>query len=130
MGKTTNDVRIYPLLLVLLFSILGNILVIISILRKKSLWGNNYYFLVLQLAICHLGVLIIHLLDRIDIHWFEEELYVPSTLYCVFGDRIYLFQSAGIVIMLIISVRRYRAAVHPSKPAITRRKLNAVSSFT
>ena len=68
MGKTTNDVRIYSLLSVLLFGILGNILVI-SILRQKSLWTSNYYFLVLQLAICDLGVLTIHLLDRIDIHW-------------------------------------------------------------
>ncbi len=129
MGKTTYDVRIYCLLSVLLFGIVGNILVIIFILRKKSLWSNNYYFLVLQLAICDLGVLIINLLDRIDIYWFEEELYLRSTMYCAGGTIFYLFAVAGICMMLIISVLRYRAVVHPLKPAITRRKLKAVCSL-
>ncbi len=50
-----------------------------------SLWTNNYYFLVLQLAISDLGVLIINLLDRIDIYWFEEKLYLHSAVYCVGG---------------------------------------------
>jgi hypothetical protein len=55
MGKTTDDAYIYPYAVVLVVGILGNILVIISILRQKKLLKSNYYFLVLHLAICDLG---------------------------------------------------------------------------
>ena len=61
MGKTTYDVYRYSYAVVIVFGILGNILVIISILRQKKLLKNNYYFFVLHLAICDLGPLIIFL---------------------------------------------------------------------
>ena len=49
----------YSLTSVVVFGILGNILVIISILRQKKLLMNNYHFVVLHLAICDLGWLVV-----------------------------------------------------------------------
>ena len=112
--------------LVIVLGIIGNLLVITSILRQKNMLKNNYYFLVLHLALCDLGALLIYLLDDIDIFWVEKELYFDSTMYCIFGNIFYVFQVAGIVLMLIISVLRYRATVHPLKPTISRRKLKVV----
>ena len=112
--------------LVIVLGIIGNLLVITSILRQKNMFKNNYYFLVLHLALCDLGALIIYLLDDIDIFWVEKELYFDSAMYCIFGYIFYVFQVAGIGMMLIISVLRYRATVHPLKPTISRRKLKVV----
>ena len=57
--------------------------------------------------------------------------YDYSVITCLFDGRVltYAFQVAGIGMMLIISVLRYRATVHPLKPAISRRKLKVVSGL-
>jgi hypothetical protein len=123
MEKTAYDVYRYSDIVVLAFGILGNILVIVSILRQKIVLKKNYYFLVQHLAICDAGVLIIYLSDRINRDFVEEQLVINSTKYCVFFSIYFLFQVAGIGMMLMISVLRYRATVHPLKPAISRRKL-------
>ncbi len=120
------DVYRYSLIAVTVFGILGNILVIISILRQKNVLKNHYYFLVLQLAICDLGVLIIYLLYDIFWLWLEEPLFDSNKFYCIGVYVSYIFQIAGIGMMLAISVLRYRATVHALKPAITRRKLKVV----
>jgi hypothetical protein len=72
------------------------------------------------------GVLIIYLFDCINIYFVEEQLDINSTMYCVFFNICYAFQVAGIGMMLIISVLRYRATVHPLKPDVSRRKLKVV----
>ena len=111
---------------VVVFGILGNSLVILSILRqKKNVLKNNYYFLVLHLAICDLAVLIFDIFYAVEDFWLEEPLTVGSE-YChslVITDAFHL---AGVGIMLIISLLRYRATVHPLKPAISRRKLKVL----
>jgi hypothetical protein len=53
MGKTAYDVYKYSDVVVIVFGILGNILVIISILRQKKMLKNNYYLLVIHLAMCN-----------------------------------------------------------------------------
>ena len=126
MKKTAYDVYRYSDIVVLVFGILGNILVVTSILRQKIVMKNNYYYLVLQLAICDLGVLVIYLVDRIASYWYEEAHFYYSLMTCIFSNIDYVFQVAGIGMMLIISVLRYRATVHPLKPAISRRKLKVV----
>ena len=126
MGKTAYDVYRYSNVVVLVFGILGNILVIISILRQKKLLKNNYYFVVLHLAICDLGVLIIYLVGHVNWYLVEEQLFTYSIKYCAFSRINYFFQDAGIGMMLIISVLRYRATVHPLKPDVSRRKLKVV----
>ena len=126
MGKTTYDAYRYSHAVVLVVGILGNILVIISILRQKKLLKNNYYFLVLHLATCDLGPLIIFLFSHINWHFVEDRLVITSTKYCVFFHIYLVFRVAGISMMLIISVLRYRATVHPLKPDVSRRKLKVV----
>jgi hypothetical protein len=123
MGKTADDVYRYSNSVVLVWGILGNILVVISILRQKKVLKNNYYFVVLHLAICDLGVLIVYLIKHINWYLVEEQLFTYSTKYCAFGYIAYFFQNAGIGMMLMISMLRYRATVHPLKPDVSRRKL-------
>ena len=129
MGETGHNVYRYSDLVIVVFGIVGNVLVIISILKQKNMLKNNYYFLVLHLAFCDLGVLIIYLLDFIDTFWFGRALYIDSFMYCVLNSVFYVFQVSGLGMMLMISVLRYRATVHPLKPAISRPKVKIVSSF-
>ena len=126
MGKTADVTYRYSDAVVLVVGILGNILVIISILRQKKLLKKNYYFLVLHLAICDLGPLIILLFGHINWYFVEDGLVITSTKYCVCIYIYYVFRVAGIGMMLIISVLRYRATVHPLKPDVSRRKLKVV----
>jgi hypothetical protein len=123
MGKTAYDAFRYSNTVVSVFGILGNILVVISILKQRCLLKNNYYILVLQLAICDLGVLTIYLLEIIVVDSADEPHFLGSVVYCVFGNIFYIFLVAGVGMMLVISVLRYRATVHPLRPAISRRKL-------
>ncbi len=127
MGETGVKVFTYFYDAAIVLGILGNILVVVSILRQKNLLRNNYYFLVLQLAICDLGALVIYLFDNINRFWLEEPLFDSTNQFVCLGLRAsYIFKAAGVGMMLIISVLRYRATVHPLKPAITRRKLKVI----
>ena len=128
MGKIKNYAYEYSYTAVVVFGILGNILVILSILRqKKNMLKNDYYFLVLHLAICDLAALIIYIFNIVDIFWLKEPLsdYFPK-ITCNIYVILYTFQLIGVGMMLIISLLRYRAIVHPLKPAISRRKLKVV----
>jgi hypothetical protein len=122
---TSYDVYRYSDFVVLVFGTIGNILVVISILRQKTVMKNRHYFLVLQLAIFDLAVLIIYLVDRIASYWYES-LFTYSVTSCCLTGISYVFQVAGICMMLVISLLRYRATVHPLKPDISRRKLKYV----
>ena len=128
MGKTKDDAHGYSFTAVVVFGILGNILVILSILRqKKNMLKNDYYFLVLHLAICDVAALIMHIFYIVDTFWLEQPL---SDLFPMITCNIKVifdaFQLIGIGMMLIISLLRYRAIVHSLKPAISRRKLKVV----
>ena len=129
MGKIKDDAYGYSYTVVAVFGILGNILVILSILRqKKNMLKNDYYFLVLHLTICDLqAALIIHIFYIVDVFWLEEPLsdHFPMIICNIYviGET---FEYTGVGIMLIISLLRYRAIVHPLKPAISRRKLKVV----
>ncbi len=127
MGETGYEAYRYSTAAVLVFGILGNILVIISILRQTNLLKNNYYYLVLHLAICDLGALIIYLLHHINGNFLKEPHFVnPNKFYCLFYFVSYTLAAAAACMMLVISVLRYRATVHSLKPAISRRKLKVV----
>ena len=128
MGEQEYDVYRYFNILIIVFGIIGNILVILSILRqKKNLLKNNYYFLVLHLAICDLAALIICLFEVVQVSWLKERLsFHAYMIACHVYAICVAFQLTGVGIMLIISLLRYRATVHPLKPAISRRKLKVV----
>ena len=126
MGKI--EASKYSFTAVVVFGILGNVLVILSILRqKKNLLKNNYYFVVLHLAICDLVALINYSFVAVVALWLEEPLFDHFPMITCHVDVLsYAFLFAGIAMMLIISLLRYRATVHPLKPAISRRKLKVV----
>ena len=126
MQKIEHDVFRYSDNVVTGFGILGNILVILTIMRQKNGLKNNYYFLVLQLTICDLIVLIPHLYDFVRYYCHDAPVaddHSSNMISCVVFVINLDFLVAGIGIMLIISVVRFRAVVHPLKPAISRRKL-------
>ena len=128
-GKTGfNRAYSYPYTVVVAFGILGNILVIRSILKhKKNVLKSNYYFFVLHLAICDLAVLIIYLYQHIELYWLQN--FHSSTTISVGIVIAVSFHLAGVSMMLIISLLRYRATVHPSKTAISRQTLKVVCAL-
>ena len=127
MGKTEFDTDRCSIAFVIVFGITGNILVILSILRQKKVLKNNYYFLVLHLAICDLVVLILYLFYTVYVDWLKEPHFDHSSIIICHAHAIDdVFQLTGVGMMLIISLNRYRATVHPLKPAISRRKLKVV----
>ena len=122
-----HDSSRYPVFVAaLLFGIFGNTLVIISILGQRRLIKNNYYFLILHLAICDLLCLLIITLTNVNFRFSKGPLISNSVLHYVVDEMSFVFQAAGIGMMLAVSVLRYRATVHPLKPAIARRKLKVV----
>ena len=128
MKETETDAYRFSQAFVIVFGLLGNILVIISILRQKNVLKNNYYFLVLHLVTCDLVTLIIYLLDEINVAFLQQKFFDHdfSKFDCLGYNISYLFQVSGIGMMLMISVHRYRATVHPLKPAISRQKLKLI----
>jgi hypothetical protein len=116
----------YPFFTVVIFGILGNSLVIISILKQRCLQKNNYHFTVFQLAICDLGVLVIVFLELVNAYFVAESIFPNSLIQCLVSDTVFIFQVAGICMMLVISITRYRAIVDPLKPVISRQKLKHV----
>ena len=128
MGKIKHDAFGSSYTVVVVFGILGNILIILSILRQKNnMLKKGYYFLVLHLAICDLAVLISRIFYIVDVFWLEEPLSDHSPMISCHIEVIFdVFQLIGVGMMLIISLFRYRAIVHPLKPAISRHKLNVV----
>ena len=120
----------YSLTAVYVFGILGNVLVILSILRrKKNLLKNNYYFLVLHLAICDLVMLTFCFFPAVEDYLLAEPLTADSPIFCHRYLIAGAFHLAGVGMMLIISLLRYHATVHPLKPAISRRKLKVLCSL-
>ena len=115
----------YSYTLVVVFGILGNILVIISILRQKKLLKNNYYFLVLHLATCDLVWLVVNICTYIQHILFQEKENSDKT-FCLFYQMRIVFRVAGIYIMMVISVLRYRATLHPLKSDIRQQRLRVV----
>ena len=115
------DAYRYSYTAVIVFGIFGNILVIMSILRQKNVLKNNYYFLVLHLAICDLGALIIYVFHNINFQHTGKPIFDLNKFYCSGYYVRFFFQVSGIGMMVMISVLRHRATVHPFKPAISRR---------
>ena len=115
----------YSFTLVIAFGILGNILVIISIFRQRKLLKNNYYLLVLHLAICDLGYLVVLMCTHVRQEIFLGQKDFTKT-YCLSFEIKFVFLTAGVYMMLTISVLRYYATVYSLKPDISRRKLKSV----
>ena len=92
MKDTGYDAYRYSFTVVTVFRIVGKVLVIISILKQKNVLKNNYYFLVLHLAICDLGVLIIFFFSRIVSELSEKSKLTGTKFYCLGYSVMYFFQ--------------------------------------
>ena len=121
-----NYVSAVFLSLTQLFGVLGNLLVIYSIVSQRSLLKSNYYFLVLHLAFCDLMVLPFISYDTYEA-WCPNSLFIRSLAMCkAWKPILTIFVNAGVFMMVLIAIFRYRAVLHPLKPAVSRSKLRIV----
>lgn len=114
---------------VVIFGILGNILVILSILKQRRLLKNNFYYLVFHVTICDLGYLLLSVY-HVYLILSGKRLSYRNCLVCItfrsFRELSLIF---GAYFMLVISIIRYRAVLRPLKPAISSRRLKVISFF-
>ena len=130
---TTNTILVDPNYasalfrsLTVLFGVLGNILVIYSIISQRRLLKNNYYFLVLHLAFCDLMVLLLSSYDTYEA-WYPNSLFSRSITICkVWQPTLTVFFNAGVFMVLFIGIFRCRAVLHPLKPPVSRSNLRVV----
>ena len=109
------------------FGVLGNVLVIYSIVSQRSLIKNNYYFLVLHLAFCDLMVLLFTSYKTYEAWYPISHSILSSFAKCkVWGPTITFFFNAGLFMLVVIAIFRCRAVLHPLKPAVSRSKLRVV----
>ena len=109
------------------FGVLGDILVIYSIVSQRSLIKNNYYFLVLHLAFCDLMVLLLTSYETYEALYPISPSIRSSFAKCkVWGPTMTFFFNAGVFMLLVIAIFRCRAVLHPLKPAVSRSKLRVV----
>ncbi len=118
----TNDYILGLLLtLVILFGYCGNILVVYSILKERRLLKSNYYYLVLNLAICDAFHVVTALRFNYT-NWFKAwPLTAVSCKIWLYFEM--LLCHSGVQFMVLICIFRYRAVLYPLKPPIPRRKL-------
>ena len=109
-----------------LFGVVGNVLVIYSIVSQRSLLKSNYYFLVLHLAFCDLMVLLLSSYDTYEA-LYPNSLFIRSFALCkVWQPTLTVFFNAGVFMVVLIAIFRCRAVLHPLKPAVSRSKLRVV----
>ena len=119
------------LILAVFFGVLGNIAVTVSICRTGNLLRNNHYYLLVHLAICDLLYLVFF--TEIIYNIFSANAWITSNqsyFVCKIWWPIHtLVFTVGPNILVIISLVRYRATVHPFKPAVSRRNLKILLTF-
>ena len=114
---------------VVIFGILGNILVILSMFRQRRLFKNNFYYLVFHVTICDLSYLLLSVY-HLYVILLDKNLMYGNLSVCIafqfFRELCLIF---GAYFVLVISVIRYRAVFHPLKPAISHARLKLISCF-
>ena len=114
---------------VVIFGILGNILVILSMLRQRRLLKNNFYYLVFHVTICDLSYLLLSVYHLYVVLAGQNLKYGYLSVCIAFQFFRELYLIFGAYFMLVISVIRYRAVLHPLKPAISHARLKFISCF-
>ena len=114
---------------VVIFGILGNILVVLSMLRQRRLLKNNFYCLVFHVTACDLSYLLLSTY-KVYVTLAGKKLDYSSQSVCIlfvyFRELCLIF---GAYFMLVISIIRYRAVLHPLKPSISSRLFKVVFCF-
>lgn len=117
------------LFVVVLFGVLGNIFVAVTIIRQKRLVKTNYYYLVFQLAVCDCVVLLCYSNEVCQL-WESKFSMIHSTILCKFWLTFQLFIfTASPYFMVLIGIFRFRVVVYPFTPATSRLKLNIIISM-
>lgn len=117
------------LTLAVVFGVLGNLPVIVSICRKRSLLKNIYYYLILHLAICDVFYLLFFIPDIHSVFNASPAIISRFHVLCkIWWPTHTLFFTAGANFLVLISMLRYRAIVHPLKPAVGRKTLKIISA--
>ena len=114
-----ENVFIIVTIVVLLLSIFGNILVILTILCQRSLKGI-YHLLVLHLALCDLLFSLTHLFVVL---FFGQVLRISFDVFVSLSAIRDVAMLAQYFIVIIIVVLRYRAVAKPFATSISRKKL-------
>ena len=113
------------LTVVVSLGVLGNIPVIASICRKRSLLKSNYYYVILHLAICDLFYLLFYIPKIYSIFNASPSIASSSYLLCkTLEPAQTVFSTTGANFLVIISILRYRVTLHPLEPTVRRRTLN------
>ena len=108
--------------------VFGNLPIILSICRKRSLLKNNHYYLILHLAICDFFFLLFFVPDIYST--FSQSPWISSTSYFLcktLSPTHTVFLNAGANFLVLISILRYRGIVKPLEPAVTRKRLKIFS---
>ena len=107
--------------------LLGNIPVIVWICQRRRLLKDNYYYIILHLAICDLFYLLLFIPDIYSIFNASPSAASSSYLPCkiLWPAHTAVF-TAGTNFLVIISILRYRAVIQPLTPAVSRTKLKII----
>ena len=113
-------------LFVAVIGMIGNLLVILIILRNPRLLRNTYYFFVLHLAICDFFINVFSSSYIYDS--FNGKSMISSPVLCKLWWPIHtVFFSAGVFFMVAISIVRYQAVAKPLKPPVSRWKVKVLA---
>lgn len=106
--------------------VLGNALVIFVIARERRL-KSNYYYLVLNLAVCDLVLLISLTIKYAIFPWFADDNTSSLNADCKFVQPLkqYVY-NCEVYLMVAIGALRHRAIVHPFKQPLTRTQVKGI----
>ena len=121
-----NDYAVGTLLsLVIICGVLGNSLVIYSIIKAGRLLKSNYYYLVLILAV--VDAIHVFTASRLSYTiWFQTRALTNTAACKVWHYLEMILCIGGVELMVIICSLRYRAVLQPLKSPISRRKLRLI----
>ena len=110
--------------------VFGSIPIIASICRRRSLLKDNFYYIILHLAICDLFYLLLFIPDIYSIFNVSPSTASSSYLLCktLWPSHTAVF-TAGANFLVIICILRYRATIQPLTPAVSRTKLKMISTI-
>ena len=95
---------------------------------KRSLLKNNHFYLILQLATCDLFYLLFF--APFVYSNFHTNPFTTTRIMCKTWWPVHTsFYIAGANVLVLISIIRYRAILHPLKPPVSRKPLKIFSIF-
>ncbi len=115
-----------------LFSLCGNILVIMAICSSRRL-KTNYYFLVFHVAVCDIAIILAGnmmlslplIQSNINISTYTTLLKISCYFVIPFTRPIFACET---LFLVIIAILRYKAVAQPLRPQLSKKRLNYIVS--